>query len=180
MRSLFALLGFLVAAFASPAIAGMRLTLVMVAPDQVPELSRDEKALSELLFGGTPDARLEMDKEWHGIQFLLNGDPWSTRGTYGLVIFGGKEIGADLGYGPARVLTPRQVKDIASNLETLPIEQLRRRYDPKAMTRAEIYPGVWEREGPQALEWLLVGYRKLVDFYARAAAQGKAVILAIV
>jgi Domain of unknown function (DUF1877) len=58
-----------------------------------------------------------MDKEWGGIQFLLNGDPDSTKGPYGQVIFGGQEIGPNMGYGPARVLNAKQVAEIASPLK---------------------------------------------------------------
>jgi Domain of unknown function (DUF1877) len=70
-------------AAAPNARAGMRLTLVMIAKDQVTSLSQDEHALQRLLFDAGPDVRLAMDKEWGGIQFLLNGDPDSTKGPYG-------------------------------------------------------------------------------------------------
>ncbi|MEW6688555.1 MAG: YfbM family protein [Pseudomonadota bacterium] len=159
----------------------MRLTLVMLAPEQVQQLARDEKALVKIIVEAKAGSGLHMDKEWHGIHYLLTGDPWSTKGPYGQVILGGKEIGPDLGYGPARVLSTSQVAEIASTLKSLSEEQLRKRYDPAAMTKAEIYPEmIWQREGEAALVWLLEGYRKLVDFYAKAAAQGKVVLLAIV
>jgi Domain of unknown function (DUF1877) len=93
-------------AVAAPAAqAGMRLTLVMIGQDQVTSFAQDEHALQRLLFGAASDVRLAMDKEWGGIQFLLNGSPDSTKGPYGQVIFGGQEIGPDMGYRPARVLS---------------------------------------------------------------------------
>jgi hypothetical protein len=77
-------------------------------------------------------------KEWGGIQFLLNGDPDSTQGPYGQVIFGGQETGPNMGYGPTRVRNANQVAEIASRLQTLSADSLRLSYDPKTMTRMDI------------------------------------------
>jgi hypothetical protein len=178
MRALVML--FIALAVAAPAArAGMRLTLVMIGQDQVTSLSQDEHSLQKLLFYAGPDLRLAMDKEWGGIQFLLNGGPDSADGPYGQVIFGGQEIGPNMGYGPARVLNAKQVAEIASHLQSLSADRRRLRYDPKAMTRMHIYPDIWERDGTEACDWLLQGYVRLVDFYDRAAEHVNAVILAI-
>src|SRR5690242_9065614 len=133
----------------SVAHAGMRLTLVMVAPESIGRLQSDKEALTSLVFKASRE-KFEMEKEWHGIHFLLTGDPWSTAGPYGQVILGGREIGPDLGYGPARLLTAEQVKDIAERLQAMPAETLRARYDATSFTKADIYPGMWEREGAEA------------------------------
>lgn len=159
--------------------AGMRLTLVMVTPEQYSQLKNDEGALENVLNGSKPGVTLEMGKEWHGIHYLLTEDPWSAKGTLGQVILGGTEFGPDLGYGPARYLTRQQVVAIAAALKHLSVEQFKSRYDPKAMMNAEIYPMIWEREGPEGLKWLVAGLRQLSEFYSRAAGQGKGVILVI-
>lgn len=179
MRALVLLFAMALAVAAPAARAGMRLTLVMIGQNQVTTLSQDDHALQRLLFDAGPNVRLAMDKEWGGIQFLLNGGPDSTEGPFGQVIFGGQEIGPNMGYGPARVLNAKQVAEIASRLQSLSADRLRLRYDPKAMTRMDIYPDIWERDGTEACDWLLQGYVRLVNFYVRAAAHGKAVILAI-
>ena len=162
-----------------PAQAGMRLTLVMVTPEQFSHLKGDESALAKTLFESPSDVALEMDKEWHGIHYLLTGEPWSAQGILGQVVLGGAEFGLDIGYGPARYLNPRQVSEIASALKNVPIEKFKGRYDAKAMMKADIYPTIWEREGQEGLKWLVSGLEQLNDFYNRAAAQGKGVILAI-
>jgi hypothetical protein len=73
-----------------------------------------------------------------------------------------------------------EVKAIAKLLEETTPEMLKARYKPKEMTRANVYPGViWERDGDEALQYLLEYYAKLVAFYKRAAQQGQAVILVI-
>jgi Domain of unknown function (DUF1877) len=92
---------------------------------------------------------------------------------------GGEDIGPDQGYGPAQLLKPDVVKAIAQLLEQTTPEMLRGRFKPKEMTRADVYPSViWEREGDEALEYLLANYKNLVAFL-RAAERGQAVILAI-
>ena len=60
-------------------------------------------------------------------------------------------------------------------LEQTTPETLRERFRPKEMTRADVYPGViWERDGDQALSYVLDYYKKLVAFYKRAAERGQA------
>lgn len=67
----------------------------------------------------------------------------------------------------ARVRTPAQADD------------LRARYDLKAIRRAEPYPfyGRWKKADLD--EFLLPAYVKLTAFYAKAARQGSAVAVVI-
>jgi hypothetical protein len=158
---------------------GMRLSLAMVTPEELGRLSRDPSQVAPLLLHRQPEIHLAMEKEWHGIQFLLTGEPWPISNPLGMVIFGENDIGQDLGYGPARTLTVEQVKEVAAKLSEISTEILRGRYDVRAMTEEKIYPEVWEREGNAALDWLMAGYQRLVDFYMRASNRGYAVVLAI-
>jgi hypothetical protein len=158
---------------------GMRLTLVMVRAEEIDRLSREPRALVELLLQGDTECRLTMDKEWHGIHFLLTGEPVPDDNPLGMVIFGAEDVGDNLGYGPARSLTVEQVQRVATELSRISVGDLRARYDATAMAREMIYPDVWERDGDAALDWLLGGYERLQTFYARASADGYAVVLAI-
>ena len=47
------------------------------------------------------------------------------------------------------------------------------------MDAAEVYPQIWQREGPKGFDWLQSMFQELVAFYGRAATQRKAVILAL-
>ena len=158
---------------------GMRLSLVEIHPDEFAGLAQDPESLARLLLGPADRTRLDLDKQWHAIHFLLTGDAWTTEGEFASVIFGGSEFGPDLSYGAARLLTPEQVRENAAKLQTPPVEDLRARYDPVAMSAAQIYPDVWKREGNAALERLLEAFFKLRDFYAQAGARGNSVILAV-
>jgi hypothetical protein len=86
-------------------------------------------------------------------------------------------IGLDSGYGPAQLQKPDEVKAIAQLLERTTAEMLRRQFKPQEMTRVGVYPAViWEREGNEALDYVLNYYEKLVAFYKLAAERGQAVI----
>jgi hypothetical protein len=153
---------------------------VEFGPNQNQELMNELKAWAEQRKAEVGDTEVDLDKAWHGIHYLLTGSPEPNGTLASRVIMGGEDIGPDQGYGPAHLLKPDEVKAIAHLLEQTTPEMLRERFKPKEMTRADVYPTViWEREGDEALEYLLDNYKNLVAFYKRAAERGQAVILAI-
>jgi hypothetical protein len=158
---------------------GMRFTLIMVPPGEIPKLAQDEDRLMNLITDPQPPLGLDLDKAWHGIHYLLTGTTSTSKGPYGQVILGGQDLGPDLGYGPPRFLTNADVAKVSKALGDVPADQFRRRYDPKAMDVAGVYPQVWKRKGPKGLDWLQSAFQELVVFYARAANQRMAVILAL-
>ncbi len=113
------------------------------------------------------ESALEIGKDWHGIHFLLTDQAWDTPGVLGQVVLGGTEIGEDLGYGPARLLTPEQVKEIAQALATLAPGFLQAKFDPDQMNAADIYPGWEEADGDS----LFQSFQALTTYY-QAAAEG--------
>jgi hypothetical protein len=146
-------------------------------------LRAEPERLADYLFpdddeGTELEHAIDLDKAWHGIHYLLNGTAEGGDEPYSLVILGGQEIGEDLGYGPARLLFPDQVADIAGALRELDADALEARFDAAAMEEAQIYPGqIWSRDGQEALDYLLHHYAQLVDFYEAAAARGDGMIL---
>jgi Domain of unknown function (DUF1877) len=126
------------------------------------------------------DTEVDLDKAWHGIHYLLTGsaEPGGTLASK--VIMGGEDIGPNRGYGPAQLLKPEEVKAIAHLLEETTSDMLRKRFAPKEMTRAGVYPEIiWERDGEEALKYVLDYYEKLVAFYKLAAQREQAVIFVI-
>lgn len=55
--------------------------------------------------------------------------------------------------------------------------QLAGAFDPAAMSQAQIYPEIWERDGQEALAYLLHYHPVLAGFYRAAAARGDAALL---
>ncbi|MEU5908782.1 YfbM family protein [Micromonospora sp. NPDC047467] len=130
------------------------------------------------LFQGGPD-ELDLDKAWHGLHYLLTGDTYEIRGDVGPAILGGDPIGPDLGMGPARLLTSDVVRAVAAALGTLDEATLRDRYDPAALSDAEIYPHIWDDGDDEFDNYLLPHFTALRDFYRTAAERGEAVLLAV-
>lgn len=142
-------------------------------------LARPEQLSYFLYPDGDDDdsAHLDIDKTWHIIHFLLNDDAWE--GTWPLVgvVMGGTEISdEDVGYGPARYLTPDAVKEVSRAVSAISPDALWARFDADAVQQAEIYPEVWS-SASEDQSYVTGYYQQLQDFFAAAAASGEAVII---
>ena len=125
------------------------------------------------------ERHLDIDKAWNGIHYLLMGNVWSDEPPLGNVICGGIEIGEDVGYGPVRYLSLKQVREVARALRWKKEASLARRFNPAHMMTIDIYPWIWN-EGQEALDFLIMHYRHVVKFFAKAAKNGNAVIRYVV
>jgi len=119
---------------------------------------------------------LNLEKSWHVLHYLLTGKAEEANPPLGNAILGGKEIGEDLGYGPARFLTPQQVHEVATALEAISKDDLSARFDLKAMMAARIYPCKDDSELELAQDY----FEQLLRYYADAAANGNAMLLWVV
>ncbi|MGO1073848.1 YfbM family protein [Lysobacter sp. CA199] len=157
---------------------GMAACFAAVTPATAERLTSNPDQVEEYLFpdGGEPENYIDVDKAWHGIHYLLTGSADESVPPLSWAVMGGTEIGEDIGYGPARILTTEQVKQIA---EALPNEDdFKAAYAPEAMEAAQIYPDViWVRDGQESLDYLVENYRELVAFYRAAATRGDGAIL---
>jgi hypothetical protein len=161
---------------------GMILEGRALTGEQVEAVSTDSTKIEDLLFvddrgDGSPDESIvDLDKSWHGLDFLLNGADTAT--PLRLAILGGRPVGADNGHGPARLLEAGEVRVVAAALAAVDTEQLRQRYDPLEFEKQVIYPaGIWAADTFD--DYLLPNLNRLKDFYAAAAGSGAAVVLAL-
>jgi len=138
-------------------------------------------ALMEQRMGGRGTGRpegsyeqLDLDKAWHGVHYVLSGTVEPNESLLSHAVLGGTEIGDDFsGYGPARCFTAAQVADLAAALA-----DAEPRYDAERMNELQIYPFGWDE--PDARDWILASYSELRDFYAGAAAKGRAIVTCLV
>jgi hypothetical protein len=177
MKKILVLFALLFATFS--AHASMIWRAVAVDAAQFAQIEKNPDMLARMLFSKSAQT-ISLDKDWHGIHYLLTGTAWDVKDGAGQAILGGEEFGEDMGYGPARMLTAAEVKNIADALAKTPPESLAARYDVNAMTKLDIYPAVWEQEGPGALAPLLGSYRELTAFYRRAADKAYIVVIVVV
>jgi hypothetical protein len=178
MKKIIALI--LVLCIVSSVQASMIWKAFEVGPSEVSQLPHEPAKLKALVFSDKTDGVVNLDKAWHGIHFLLTGTAWTSKPGAGQAVLGGREFGPDLGYGPARLLNPAEVKAIARALEGQSPDSLASRFDVSAMEREDIYPTIWQREGREALQYLLHYYAALRSFYSKAAANGSGVVIVLV
>ncbi len=147
---------------------------------QLDQLLSDPESILTLLKEEMDE--VDLDKAWHGIHFLLTGSAWDGEEPLCYLVKGGKEVGdVDVGYGPARVLNPKQVADWAFALSAVSAAELRDRFDPQAMLREKIYPEIWEHdpEEDDPLSYLLEYFDVLRSFVEQARGQAKGAIVYI-
>jgi len=122
----------------------------------------------------------DLDKAWHGIHYLLTGVDGDGAPPLNLLVAGGQYVGTvDVGYGPARVLRPREVQEAHRALELLSDEELRRRFLPADMMKKGIYPEIWDRDPEQddTLGYLMEYVGTLRSFLAQASRDGRGIVV---
>src|SRR5262245_1240188 len=102
---------------------GMIGCFAAVSEDTLTRLRLQPETIADFLYPedgeGEPPNSLDVDKSWHGIHYVLTGEADGGKEPWSLAVLGGEEIGDDLGYGPARFLTPTQVAAVSQALSSL-------------------------------------------------------------
>jgi hypothetical protein len=119
---------------------------------------------------------LNLEKSWHVLHYLLTGKVEEAPPPLGNAILGGKEIGEDLGYGPARFLRRSRSARLQRPWRRFPGDDLAGRFDLKAMKAARIYPVRDKSELDLAQNY----FEQLPGYYSGAAANGNAMLLWVV
>lgn len=149
-----------------------------ISRSELKDLLATPESLSDLLFEQEPPPgmSLDIDKAWHAIHFLLNGEPWEGYEPLGHIVLGGTEISdEDVGYGPARYLEAKQVKALSKALAKIDSQMLWSRFDKEAFDAAEIYPGFEGSEEDK--EYICENFEALRAFFKEAADNKDVVIL---
>ncbi len=153
-----------------------------VTPEQLAALLANPASVITFLYPEdnrrlSPDEHLDVDKAWHAIHFLLNGDPWEGEQPLVNAVMGGNQLGEeDVGYGPARYLGPEEVQILAKALQEQPAHELLERFDTQRFNDAEIYPHGWSNS-PEELEYVRDNYLRLTEYVRKAAEAGDAMLL---
>src|SRR5215218_524392 len=88
----------------NPALAGM--------------MHGEDEEFEALRAAGITDADLpdavDILQTFHGLHFLLAGTPWEAGPGAAQAVFGGREIGEEVVYGPARVMSVAETAEVAA------------------------------------------------------------------
>jgi len=125
-----------------------------------------------------PVVECDIDKAWHGIHFVLTGTDAEQPLPLGFILNGGTDIGDDLGYGPARLLTAQQVGEIATALEPFDAAAFAQRVDHKALCEHSIYSMDEDCEEDDR-EYLCEFFGELRAFMEAAGERGDGVLVTL-
>ncbi|ATB35086.1 hypothetical protein CYFUS_000498 [Cystobacter fuscus] len=156
-----------------------QLRALLASPEQVNDIVHppEDEDLDE--DGSSNADHLPLEKNWHGLHFLLTATAWEGSPPLNFIAAGGQRVGdEDVGYGPPRAFTPQQVKEISRALEGLDGEGLRRRFNARKMDELEIYPQGWsDNDDEESLASLLEDFDTLRSFLREGAEQGQALLV---
>lgn len=122
---------------------------------------------------------LDLDKSWHGLHFLFTGSAWDGPAPENFLLRGGREVGNDLGYGPARVFQLQEVAQIHAFLKQVSDDELRARYHPAVFEKADIYPNIWQQEGMEALAYLMEYLQEMRAFVQTTVQQEQGMVVSL-
>jgi len=141
-----------------------------------PQLVKKDKRTSP----EEPIKIFSMEKDWHILHYILNGTAEGGGGPLAYVVLGGTELPDREGimsYGPARYLTPEQVKAAASALAAADSAALAKRFDVRDANAKRIY-GLAYAGGPTTIspEEVMGFVEPVRDFYTEASHDGNAML----
>lgn len=87
----------------------------------------------------SPDAMVDLHKSWQVIHYVLTGTPDSGPAPLNLLLVGGEEVGEDLGYGPARLIDARTMRDFSKALADFDLDGALERLDVARMAASGVY-----------------------------------------
>lgn len=164
---------------------GMYCSFVAFPPRKLKMLEEDPELPGDLLTTDEMDVpnRLSIGKAWDALHFGLTGlTQLEGEGPLANAISGsaGRPIGSDLAYGPAKLLEPEQVGDVAKALERFPNEHLVMKYQAGHFRDHELHGDYgMNPKDTDDLGELLEQLDRLRTFYLAAAKRGDYVITAI-
>jgi hypothetical protein len=146
---------------------------------EIERLLANPDEITRFLYGADADdsERVVLNKAWHAIHFVLTGERLGGDEPLNFLASEGTPVGeVDVGYGPARVLTSEQVRQLAAALAPIEPDEVARRVDVALLDREAIYPGNWRRNGYRA-DYVVSNYRDMRELIARIADQGRGLII---
>ena len=154
-------------------------------PDAIADQMRDQiadAAEQARFMPGPGDFRpFTLYKDWDIVRYLIDGCSLSEAAGGEMpshpMMEGGRPLGEDMGYGPANLMSPIQVKEFAITLRNIPSHVVDERLDHDNVLAADLYGGDNVEDDPE-------GFRKmhtklfgdLKQFFANAASAGKWVV----
>jgi len=141
-------------------------------------LRKKESAPQDSWNPSDPGEEFDVDKAWQGIHYILTGSAYEGEGPLAFILSGGKEVGdIDVGYGPARVFTSKEVEGIVKAMSSISDEEAKARCVVEDFKANEIYPDMWDEPFDECFGYILSYLEDLRDFLAKAVEGQKALVV---
>ena len=127
--------------------------------------------------------RVDLEKDWHGLHFLLTGDTsldpdHRQNDPLHKVVMGGDPTTIEATYGPVRRFSSGDIQQIVDALSALTVDELRARFSADAFNAASVYPnprpGGWDVE---EIEGVFELFPRLRQLFQDALAENEVVIV---
>ena len=144
--------------------------------------SKQPERLPDYSPSGNENIQYDIDKAWHGIHFLLTGSAWEGDEPLNFLVAGGEVAeGCDIGYGPGRMFSSAQVKQIDAALGGISKEEFESRFDPAKMMKEDIYPTLWDRpkEEDDSLRYISEYFGELKRYIHNIAGKNMGMIVGL-
>jgi hypothetical protein len=102
------------------------------------QIERANAATRAAVSAGGSGPVLDLHKSWHVLHYLFTGEAHGGNPPANALL-GGRELGEDMGYGPARLHEPAATAAFARFLAPLTAAELQRRIDIRRMSALGIY-----------------------------------------
>jgi hypothetical protein len=159
---------------------GMYCSLYRLSLPDAYRLDRDPKLVVHLLNTEPTDGSyLSLEKAWHGLHYLLTGSAKESLLPLSFILNGGSDIGPDLSYGPARLLSVEFVKDLDVSLKALTIDDIWTRFDPEKMSVDKIYPFIWDEVEEELKDEYGWYFEQLKGFVRDASNADQAIVIVV-
>lgn len=123
------------------------------------------------------DEYLDIDKSWHAIHFILCGSSAEGEIPFFNVVLGGTIINdEDVGYGPARYLTPVEIKEAYEVIKNIMEEDFRKKFDWNKLAESDIYP---QFDSNDDVEYVWSYFTMVQSLFEKASQNGKYMLLYI-
>jgi Domain of unknown function (DUF1877) len=154
-----------------------------VSSDLAAEQARVAKMMAAFQAMRDEPTRVELDKNWHALHFLLTGDAslnpeHRPNDPLHNLVMGGKPTSLEASYGQVRKFEHDDITRIVAALENISVDDLRARFSAEAFNAAEIYPkpspGGWDLK---EVEGVFEIFPKLRQLFVDALNAGDIVIV---
>jgi Domain of unknown function (DUF1877) len=120
---------------------------------------------------------VHLEKAWHGLHYLLTGSASEGELPLAFLLQGGEEVGEDDGYGPPRLFSHDQVRELDSALAAISDDELWSRFDPQEMSAEGVYPDIWDEEEEELREEYLTYFHEIKNIVTNANAGKQALVV---